>query len=225
MASLNRRRIMRTSGLGFVTSAARALDPVQLDCELRMVPPMARPGDELVNPVTGQRLLFRRTSRDTNGELLEVEAVYPPKGSPPAEHYHPSQEERFEILSGRIKVHIGDTLYTCGPGGSFTIPASMPHRMWNESDEDARFVWQTRPALKTERLFETFWGLARDGKTDRRGLPGVLQIAVIIREYEDEYRLVRPPEAFQKAVLGPMAVLGRWLGYRGSYPNYSPPDG
>lgn len=185
---------------------------------------MARSGDKLVNPVTGQQMLFRRTSRETNGELLEVEAVYPPNSSPPAEHYHPTQEEHFEILAGKIKVHLGETLYSCGIGGSFTIPPGTPHRMWNDGDEDVRFIWQTRPALKTERLFETFWGLARDGKTDRRGLPGVLQIAVIIREYEDEYRLVRPPPAFQKVVFGPLAFLGRRLGYRGNYPAYSLSD-
>ena len=33
---------------------------------------MARTGDELVNPVTGLRTVFRQTSDETGGELLRV---------------------------------------------------------------------------------------------------------------------------------------------------------
>lgn len=35
---------------------------------------MAQAGDELISPV-GERLLFCKTARDTNGELLEMEAL------------------------------------------------------------------------------------------------------------------------------------------------------
>ena len=37
---------------------------------------MVKSGEVLENPVTGQRIIFRRTSGDTAGELLEVESVY-----------------------------------------------------------------------------------------------------------------------------------------------------
>jgi len=36
-------------------------------------------------------------------ELLELEAVYDPGGSPPPAHYHPSQDERFEVLAGAVR--------------------------------------------------------------------------------------------------------------------------
>jgi hypothetical protein len=37
--------------------------------------------------------------------LLEVEAVYTkPTPSRPPVHYHPRQEERFEVLHGRLNV-------------------------------------------------------------------------------------------------------------------------
>jgi hypothetical protein len=32
---------------------------------------MANSGDELIHPVTGERLVWRRVSRDTSGELVE----------------------------------------------------------------------------------------------------------------------------------------------------------
>ena len=36
---------------------------------------MARAGDELVNPVTGLRTVFRKTARQTSGELLQVDRL------------------------------------------------------------------------------------------------------------------------------------------------------
>jgi hypothetical protein len=70
-------------------------------------------------------------------------------------------------------------------------------------------------------FFETFFGLAKDGKTNRKGLPNAVRLAVLIHEYEDELRLARPPFLVQKALFWPLAALGRLLGYRGWYPRYS----
>jgi quercetin dioxygenase-like cupin family protein len=67
---------------------------------------MARAGDEFIRP-NGERLAFRKTSRETNGELLEMEMVYSSNSSKPPSHYHPTQEEHFEILSGTIFTEIG----------------------------------------------------------------------------------------------------------------------
>ena len=44
---------------------------------------------------------------------------------------------------------------------------------------------ELRPALDTETFFETFFGLGRDGKTNARGIPGLLQIAVAFRGLGD----------------------------------------
>ncbi len=52
---------------------------------------------------------------------------------------------------------------------------------------------QTRQALKSETFFETLWGLAKDRKTDDKGVPNLLLAAVIAQHYEQEYRLVSPP--------------------------------
>ncbi len=69
---------------------------------------MVEAGDALENPVSGQHLIVRNTAQDTGGELLEVEAVYTkPTPSWPPVHYHPRQEERFEVLSGRLSVLMG----------------------------------------------------------------------------------------------------------------------
>ena len=179
---------------------------------------MVKAGDAFENPVSGQQLIFRKTAGDTGGELLEVESVYTkPSPSRPPVHYHPRQEERFEVLSGELHTQIGDEERTLKEGEVLVIPPRIPHGMWSE-EAGTRVNWQTRPALKTEAFFETLWGLARDGKTNDKGVPNLLQAAVIAREYEQEYRLVSPPQAVQRVLFGSLGVVGRSLGYRGRYP-------
>ena len=39
-------------------------------------------------------------------EVLEVEAIYGPEGSPPPKHFHPAQDERFTILEGRLTTKV-----------------------------------------------------------------------------------------------------------------------
>ena len=60
---------------------------------------MARAGDELVNPVTGLRTVFRKTAQDTGGGLLQVAWIGDPGWTTGPDHVHPHQEERFEVIS------------------------------------------------------------------------------------------------------------------------------
>ena len=150
-------------------------------------------------------MIFRKTARDTGGELLEVESIYTkPSPSRPPVHCHPRQEERFEVLSGEVHALIGGEERTLKEGEVLVIPPLVPHGMWAE-EAGTRLNWQTRPALKTEDFFETVWGLARDGKTNDKGVPNLLRAAVIVREYDEEYRLSVPH--------GPSSECssGRWL--------------
>jgi quercetin dioxygenase-like cupin family protein len=117
---------------------------------------VARAGDVLENPITGQRLIFRKTGRDTGGELLEVESVYErPSPSRLPEHYHPHQEERFEVLSGTVHVLIDGVERSLSAGEVIVNPPSTPHEMWSGEAGEARVNWQTRPSLNTETFFET----------------------------------------------------------------------
>ena len=50
---------------------------------------MIRPGDRLENPVTGEVLIFHRTSEETDGESVLVETIVRPDGFVAAAHVHP----------------------------------------------------------------------------------------------------------------------------------------
>ena len=71
-----------------------------------------------------------------------------------------------------------------------------------------------RPALAFESLIETMFALATQGKTNRKGLPNPLRLAVIAKAHFDTVRLPFPPAAMQSAALALAAPLGKALGYR-----------
>lgn len=181
---------------------------------------MAKAGDEFVSPI-GERLLFRKTSSDTQGELLEVEVFYQPRSSGPPVHYHPIQEEFFQVVTGTIRAVIDGQERTYQAGEQFTIPPSTSHSMYNAGNDVAHLIWQTRPALRTETFFETLWGLAQDGKTNQNGVPNLFQVAILVQEYDQELRLTKPPYAVQRTLFAVLAPVSRLLGYRTRYEKYS----
>ena len=178
---------------------------------------MIRAGDVIENPITGERIAFRKTSRETNGEAVVIEAWVKPNGFVAAAHVHPSQDERFEILSGQVGFKLDKTEMTVGAGARVTVPAGMSHKFWNAGDDEAHFVCEVRPALQFEQLLETMFALANDGKTNKKGMPNPLRLAVIARHHFDDVRLPFPPAWMQRVGLAMGAPLGRVLGYRASY--------
>jgi quercetin dioxygenase-like cupin family protein len=152
-------------------------------------------------------LRFLRTAADTGGELLEMEATYEPSRGRPPEHFHPRQQEHFEILEGTMQARIGGDDRQLRTGDTLEVEAGVPHNMWNEGPDRARTLWQTRPALRTEDFFETLFRLATEG-----GKPGALRTAVFASEFRDEFRTTSPGPVVQALALGLLAPIGRLLG-------------
>lgn len=73
-------------------------------------------------------------------------------------------------------------------------------------------VFELRPALRTEELLTLFFRLANEGKVNRKRNPGLLELALIAREFEPEGYATKPPLAVQRALLGPLAALARRRG-------------
>src|SRR6188508_3496920 len=180
---------------------------------------MIRAGDSIVNPVTGERLVFHKTSRETGGQAVVFETFVQPNGFVAAAHVHPSQEERFEVLRGSVGFRIGRKKLVAGPGQRLTVPAGTPHKFWNAGEEEAHFVCEVRPALQFESLIETMFGLATDGKTNRKGMPNPLRLAVIANHHFEDVQLPVVPRWMQKTALALGAPVGRSLGFQ---PHYAP---
>jgi quercetin dioxygenase-like cupin family protein len=178
---------------------------------------MIRAGDSIENPVTGERLIFHQTSSDTRGERVVFETVVQPHGFVAAAHVHPFQEERFHVLAGRVGFRVGRKRFEAGAGERLVVPLGTPHKFWNAGDEAARFLCEVRPALQFEQLIETMFGLAAAGRTNRKGMPNPLQLAVVARHHFDDVRLPFPPAPVQRLGLAIGAPLGRLLGYQPAF--------
>ena len=178
---------------------------------------MIHAGDTIENPVTGERIVFNKTSRETGGEAVEIEVYVRPGGVVAAAHVHPFQSERFEVISGRIGMKLGRRKLEAGPNDIVVVEPGTPHKFWNAGDDELHFVTVVKPALQFERLLETMFGLAADAKTNRKGMPNPLRLAVIANHHFDTVRLPVVPHALQKAALALGAPLGRALGYAPTY--------
>ena len=177
---------------------------------------MVKPGDKLTNR-KGEQLVFLQTSGSTGGELVEMEVTYMPHSTPPPEHYHPEQDERFEVLAGQFRAEINGIEAAYDVGDVFEVPAGIPHLMHNVSDGTGRLNWQVRPALDTESFFETLWGLAQDGKTNPSGAPNLLQMALIGRKHAREFRLTKPPHRVTSILFALLTPFARLLGFQAYY--------
>jgi quercetin dioxygenase-like cupin family protein len=178
---------------------------------------MIRTGDTIENQVTGERITFVATSHDTNGEAVVIETMVKPDGFVAAAHVHPSQSERFAVVAGTLGLKAGRKKHELGPGDIITVEPGTPHRFWNAGEDEARFVCEVRPALQFESLLETMFALAADGRTNRKGMPNPLRLAVIAKRHFDTVRLPFPPAWMQRAGLALGAPLGRLAGYRATY--------
>jgi mannose-6-phosphate isomerase-like protein (cupin superfamily) len=178
---------------------------------------MAYAGQVIENPVSGERITFRKTAADTGGELLEIDLDLSPDGHVPGMHVHPIQEERFEVTKGEMRFRMGRKKVTARAGDVVVVPPGVRHKFANTGGEPAAARVQIRPALRMEQLFETTVELARDGRTTRKGLPKPLDLALFVREFEQEVQGAFPPVWAQRLALAPLAWLARRRGHDARY--------
>jgi mannose-6-phosphate isomerase-like protein (cupin superfamily) len=135
----------------------------------------------------------------------------------PIEHVHPHQDERWRVVSGKLAVVYGGTESVLTEDESVTLPAGVPHRVWNPTDEPSRVVLEFRPAHEAQSLTETLFVLGQLGEIDENGHMSVLQFAVIQAAHPEHLHLTVIPVRLQKLLVTLLAPLGRRLGYRPAY--------
>jgi quercetin dioxygenase-like cupin family protein len=180
---------------------------------------LVRAGDVIENPVTGETMRFVLTSQETAGELLRIDMGVRPGGFVSAEHVHPGQDERFQIMSGQITLRVDGHERVYVAGEHVTIPRGTPHVWWNSGPERLRVTLDFRPAGRFAEFITTFFALARAGKTTKRGLPrNLFQLAVTFGEYSKAIYATAPPRAVQQLLFSVLVPIGRRLGYQPDEP-------
>ncbi len=183
-----------------------------------------RAGDTIDNAVSGERLTFLATSRDTGGAYTRVRFTLPPRGAGTPAHLHTTLSERFEVVSGRLCVALGggEPPLVLAPGESAFVAPYTVHRFWNGTDEETVFEAEVRPPGGFEDFMRSSFGLARDGRTSRSGIPrDPLELGLLMQP-ADVYLPGLPLRA-QTAVFGTLASAARVLGYETSFRRYADP--
>jgi mannose-6-phosphate isomerase-like protein (cupin superfamily) len=192
---------------------------------------MLQAGDVIENPVMGQRILLCKTPRDTQGAFTQVEYFNRPftgKGAAPF-HFHPRFEERFEILAGEARYRLGRAERDAHPGDALVFPAGVPHlHPWSISNAELHVRQTVTPPTPdfagldaSGDALVTLFGLARDGKVNKQGLPNLLQLAVLVHSTMPGTYLAGIPIPVQTVAFGTLAAIGRRRGYRARYARYS----
>jgi quercetin dioxygenase-like cupin family protein len=176
----------------------------------------------MVSQASGSPLL---KPPQTGGELLKISVEMAPGGFLPRPHAHPRAEERFEVATGRIQLKTSGKSRIAEAGETVIVPRGAGHVWGNPFDDPATVMVTLRPALKMETFFETFFGLAQDGKFSKTTqLPSFLQTVMLIHEFRDDIGFPGIAGTATRGLAAVLAPLARARGYRSRYPQYSDAD-
>jgi mannose-6-phosphate isomerase-like protein (cupin superfamily) len=114
---------------------------------------MARVGETIVNPATGEEITWLRV----DDEVLEWEDLWPPGHQVPP-HVHPGMEERWRVIEGEPAFRIGDDPERRDvPGDEIVAPAGVTHSGRNPTNDRVRLRVSMTPPLRwaevAEKLF------------------------------------------------------------------------
>jgi mannose-6-phosphate isomerase-like protein (cupin superfamily) len=141
--------------------------------------------------------------------LLAFDARFAPGGSAPPPHYHPVQDEHFEVLEGALMVELAGEERPLRTGEILDIPRGTAHRMWNPHPDPARARWETRPAGRTESWFAALASLQGTRHVGPSGQPKLLPFAALAHEYSDTFRLASRPRALGAVAVSVLASVAR----------------
>lgn len=139
----------------------------------------AMSGDEVT--VGRDRVLFKVTSEQTDGEVAVCDVTIPPGGGPPMLHRH-DPFELYLVRNGELAFYLeGDdgavARTVAGPGTVVPIDGRLEHTVRNESDEDAEAVVVFSPGETMERFARAAGDLSQDR------VPGVEQVLALAKAH------------------------------------------
>lgn len=173
-------------------------------------------GTRVHNPDSGETITFLETARENGGERfrMEIRVEADRSGMVGPDHYHPTQEESFEVVSGRARFRLDGREFDAAAGETVVVPVKGVHIFGNGGPEELVMISTYTPAPPTvETFFETIFGLASEGKFFLPGgVPNPLRAAQVMHHCRDYLVITSPPPLVQRFVFPPLAALSRLTG-------------
>ena len=134
-----------------------------------------------INPAFKDKATILKTSEETGGlySLGELE-VLPGGGN--YMHTHSAFEETFTAVKGILGVVMNNKKHYLTPGESITVPRDTPHHFFNETSQAVTCHVKFTPGHEGfPKGLAIAYGLAADGKTNKKGMPKSLtHLALLI---------------------------------------------
>lgn len=139
----------------------------------------------IINPIFKDTVTFLTTAAETNGTYSECEVTLMPGGGNPP-HIHSRFVEIFTAVQGQLGLKLGKKTLILESGDSFAVPIGTVHNFFNPGSEEILFRIRFEPGFEGfNQMLRILYGLARDGKTNRKGIPKSLAAIAIAGELGD----------------------------------------
>jgi quercetin dioxygenase-like cupin family protein len=135
----------------------------------------------IVNPIFKDTVTFIETAAESNGQVSDLELTLMPGGRNPL-HYHKSYSETFTAIGGNVGVGLGRIKKKIlEPGNSYTVKPNNLHYFFNPTDKEIKFKTEIKPGHEGfENSLRILYGLAKDGLTNKKGIPKSIQDKAIV---------------------------------------------
>lgn len=141
-----------------------------------------KPRRVFVNPVYKDKVTILKSSEETGGLYSLGELEVSPGGGNQL-HTHTAFDETFTAVRGVLGVAVKDEKLFLLPGDSYTVPKHTPHHFFNITNETVVCQVKFTPGHEGfEKGIAIAYGLAAEGKTNKKGIPkNLMYLALIIK--------------------------------------------
>jgi mannose-6-phosphate isomerase-like protein (cupin superfamily) len=167
----------------------------------------------LENRHNGEVLELQRENH--NGEpILRLRGTLPPHREGPPLHIHYLEDEDGFVSAGTLSVEVGGHRIDAGPGETVRLPRGVPHRWWNQGDQELAFSGSARPVADLDRYLQAVFEVLNAGTPSR---PPLFYMAHVALRHSRTQAALLIPVRVQQILFRVVVAVGTLLGrYRGT---------
>jgi quercetin dioxygenase-like cupin family protein len=161
---------------------------------------------------SGDSVELLETSATTGGAYTRARFVFAAGGLRVPAHIHPLQEEKLEIVSGKLTYYLAGDKHVAEAGTIVLLPRGTAHQHHSEDAEAAVVIQTMTPGLDFDYLLENLFGLGSEGRL--QGWRYFVYLTVILGKMDSAFVGANLPIWFQKVVAKIVTPILYLFGYR-----------